>query len=126
MRPPPRSPLFPHTTLFRSVLAERTEDPLRGGDQQPAEEGVAPLDRELRRAVPGVASLRTEANPWTDVAAAPEATRVADRQHVGDRDQRAYAIDLAHDLRLRIAILGQLRHGTVELADASLEIRQRR
>src|SRR3712207_7868063 len=46
LRRPPRSPLFPYTTLFRSYLDHRSPDPAH--DENPlAPAGTPPLDRDI-------------------------------------------------------------------------------
>src|SRR5687768_18056502 len=71
IRPPPRSTLFPYTTLFRSALADAAEDvqvdqgaPLGAEDLHrtaPAQGRHQPGgSREVARAVPGEARGRSE------------------------------------------------------------------
>src|SRR3712207_7540393 len=58
IRRPPRSTLFPYTTLFRSPLGERDAQPQ---EREPLDRGVARRAREGRRARPrGGAALRSE------------------------------------------------------------------
>src|SRR3989449_7698482 len=48
IRRPPRSTLFPYTTLFRSVLPER-EPILRGKRDSPHVPGIFELERDLKK-----------------------------------------------------------------------------
>src|SRR3712207_9365630 len=58
IRRPPRSTLFPYTTLFRSLAARaRRRDPLRGGYQDLRPRRPGRLDPDLRARPAGVVRL---------------------------------------------------------------------
>src|SRR5205809_4511497 len=49
IRHPPRSTLFPYTTLFRSPVAQRAAQAQGGGDRRAPRAGVAQGDRKSTR-----------------------------------------------------------------------------
>src|SRR5256885_13228713 len=66
IRRPPRSTLFPYTTLFRSKLSKRNLDDLQAGARvEPGEQKRDPLDFALWKAAkPGEPASVTWESPW--------------------------------------------------------------
>src|SRR4051812_49874509 len=88
IRPPPRSTLFPYTTLFRSLLRHRHRRLLRAAllrPRRPHGARLAPADRGPRRAR-DAAPARPAARPARGVLAAelPRLPRSRSEEHTSE------------------------------------------
>src|SRR2546422_3982764 len=66
IRRPPRSTLFPYTTLFRSLRAGRRKQHLQGGDSRRARPGGRHAAAHLRRRQEGTHRLQDRAGENQD------------------------------------------------------------
>src|SRR2546425_13056094 len=86
IRRPPRSTLFPYTTLFRSILAETmlltSERALRSGDPARAASGYAGAVPMYRKAEAEAAALRRDAEQAI-ARATPVVNALATRPQAG-------------------------------------------
>src|SRR3712207_8993529 len=89
IRRPPRSTLFPYTTLFRSLQAERCGD----GQEEPE---VLPVhDALLFPANAGVVDVTRAGAPSPDWARTPRAT-VASQTSTSTRDRKSTRLNSSH------------------------------
>src|SRR5271169_7112152 len=102
-----------------AVDAERSQDVLRSLHQQRAQIGIAFFaDVHLRLALSRVPASRLQSQIATHIATLAKTMRIFQRQHVRQRDQRAYALDLLQQRHLRITLLGQILDALVVFHDA--------
>src|SRR2546423_12066306 len=82
IRRPPRSTLFPYTTLFRSLLVEE------GAGRRRAKRGLADVDRYRR--LPGQAAVERGRDGHVDVARVRAALR--SEEHTSELQSLAYLV----------------------------------
>src|SRR3712207_7121101 len=89
IRRPPRSTLFPYTTLFRSRLAD-------GGAERPEQTVVEPAVEDVDgHPVPAQGRLESAVHPWPEVGRAHErdAERVGrSEEHTSELQSRQYLV----------------------------------
>jgi len=96
---------------------------VRATHEQPPQVRVAALrDPELRAPAARVAPPGHEAEVGRDVAAAREASGMLEREHVGERGERADASDLAQRFRLGIVRRAERLDLAVGGGDARAEL----
>ena len=92
-----------------AVHTERSQNVLRALYQQRAQVRIAFLaDVHLRLVLPRVSSSWLQSQIAAYVVTFAEAMRIFQRQHVGESDQRAHALDLLQQRHLRKTLLRQL------------------
>ena len=102
-----------------TISSKRTEYVVRSLHQQGSQIRIALFaDVHLRFALPRVSTARLQSHVATCVAALVEAVRIFQRQHVGQGNQRTYALDLLQQRRLRVTLLRDGFDLLVVLGDA--------
>ena len=102
-----------------AVGSKRAENMVRSLHQQGSQIRIALFaDVHLRFALPRVSAPRLQPEVATRIPALAETMRILQRQHVGQRDQRAYSLDLLQQRSLRIALLGDSFDLLVVLSNA--------
>src|SRR5271157_3749749 len=89
-----------------AISSKRAQYVVRSLHQQRPQIGITLFaDVHLRFALPRVSAPWLQSEVATRVPAFAETMRIFQGQHVGQRDQRAYSLDLLQQCSLRIALL---------------------
>ena len=120
MLPSPSSPLGeiqPPTSKI-AVLAKGSQNPVSRPDEESSQISVSML-RDAQRwvAFPRLALSSREPEERSHGPTLLEPVRIAQREHEGERGQRAHSVDLGQSTRLRVGALGAVFDPPLGVAD---------